>query len=81
MILLSQSCDLTVLKSQEWCQDSQRDYCGIYQAFQKRFLALRRAGVTTEQALLDKENSIHPDYYTDQLSDLLEVKEATVVAA
>ena len=36
--------------------------------------------MTTEQALLDKENSIHPDYYTDQLSDLLEVKEAAVGA-
>lgn len=39
------------------------------------------SGVTTEQALLDKENTIHPDYYTDQLSDLLVVKEAAVAAA
>ena len=37
-------------------------------------------GVTTEQALLDKENSIHPDLYTDQLSDLLAVKEALTPA-
>lgn len=39
------------------------------------------AGVTTEATLLDPENSIHPDYYTDQLSDLLAVKEASIAAA
>ena len=30
------------------------------------------SGVTTEAALLSAENSIHPDYYTDALPDLLE---------
>ena len=38
------------------------------------------AGVTTEQGLLDKENSIHPDFYTNQLSDLLSIKEALTPA-
>ncbi len=38
------------------------------------------AGVTSEQGLLDKENSIHPDFYTNQLSDLLSVKEALTPA-
>lgn len=39
-------------------------------------------GVTTEQALLSPENTIHPDMYTDQLSDLLEAaKSAAPVAA
>lgn len=33
------------------------------------------AGVTTERELLSPENKVHPDYYTDQLSDLLTVKE------
>lgn len=39
------------------------------------------AGVTTEDVLLSPENSIHPDFYATQLSDLLEAKEAAVVAA
>ena len=33
------------------------------------------AGVTTEKELLSPENKVHPDYYTNQLSDLLSVKE------
>ena len=32
-------------------------------------------GVTTEKELLSPENKVHPDYYTDQLPDLLSVKE------
>jgi len=44
------------------------------------FAMLMTAGVTTEQGLLDKENSIHPDFYTNQLSDLLSVKEALTPA-
>ena len=40
------------------------------------------AGVTTEQALLSPENTIHPDMYTNQLSDLLEAaKSAAPVPA
>ncbi|BDA44388.1 Glycerol-3-phosphate phosphatase [Coccomyxa sp. Obi] len=40
------------------------------------------SGVTTEQALLSPENTIHPDMYTDQLSDLLEAaKSAAPVPA
>lgn len=40
------------------------------------------AGVTTEETLLSKDNTIHPDLYTDQLSDLLEAaKSASSVAA
>lgn len=41
------------------------------------------AGVTTEEKLLSPENSIHPDFYMDQLGDLLGIKEkepATVAA-
>ncbi|EIE26103.1 2-phosphoglycolate phosphatase [Coccomyxa subellipsoidea C-169] len=34
------------------------------------------SGVTTEQALLSPENTIHPDCYTDQLSDLLEAAQS-----
>ena len=41
---------------------------------------MMNAGVTTEQGLLDKENSIHPDFYTNQLSDLLSVREALTPA-
>ena len=33
------------------------------------------SGVTTEKELLSPENKVHPDYYTDQLSDLLTVKD------
>jgi hypothetical protein len=39
------------------------------------------AGVTTEETLLSPENSIQPDYYMPQLSDLLTVKEPAGVAA
>ncbi|CAL5218445.1 g126 [Coccomyxa viridis] len=38
------------------------------------------SGVTTEQALLSPDNTIHPDLYTDQLSDLLEAAKASVAA-
>ena len=36
--------------------------------------------MTTEQALLSADNTIHPDLYTDQLSDLLEAAKASVAA-
>lgn len=32
------------------------------------------AGVTTEEALLDPSNNVHPDLYTSSLPDLLQVK-------
>jgi len=38
------------------------------------------SGVTTESALLSPENTIHPNYYTGSLADLLAVKGETVKA-
>ena len=38
------------------------------------------SGVTTEEALLAPENSIHPNLYTGQLSDLLAAKDSLVAA-
>ena len=34
------------------------------------------AGVTTEEALLSPDNTVHPDMYADQLPELLSVKDA-----
>jgi hypothetical protein len=34
------------------------------------------AGVTTESELLSPENTVHPNLYTDQLPDVLAVKDA-----
>lgn len=34
------------------------------------------AGVTTEAELLSPENTVHPDLYTDQLPDVLAIREA-----
>ena len=39
------------------------------------------SGVTTEQALLSPENTIHPNYYTGSLADLLAVKAGEAVKA
>lgn len=39
------------------------------------------SGVTTEQALLAPENTIHPDHYMTQLSDLLSVKASVMAKA
>lgn len=39
------------------------------------------AGVTTEEQLLSPENAIQPDYYMDNLAELLSVKEGLKVAA
>lgn len=36
------------------------------------------SGVTTEEVLMDPENTIHPDLYADELPALLEVKSALV---
>ena len=36
------------------------------------------SGVTTEEVLMDPENSIHPDLYADELPALLEVKSVLV---
>ena len=38
------------------------------------------SGVTTEATLLSPENKIHPDFYMDQLSQLLSIKETPVAA-
>ncbi len=38
------------------------------------------AGVTTEEALLSPENSIHPDLYTASLPDMLSVVKAAAQA-
>ena len=38
------------------------------------------SGVTTEDALLSPENTIHPNYYTEALPDLLEALESKVAA-
>jgi hypothetical protein len=37
------------------------------------------AGVTTEETLLDPSNTICPDYYMSQLSELLSVKQKAAV--
>jgi hypothetical protein len=37
--------------------------------------------VTTEETLLSAENTIHPDFYMDQLSSLLSIKEELTVKA
>lgn len=39
------------------------------------------SGVTTEETLLSPENTIHPDFYMDQLSSLLTIKEELTVKA
>ena len=39
------------------------------------------SGVTTEEALLSPENTIHPNYYTGSLADLLAVKAGEAVKA
>jgi hypothetical protein len=44
-------------------------------------LLLPVLGVTDEETLLSPENSVHPDYYMSQLSELLTVKETANVAA
>jgi phosphoglycolate phosphatase len=37
--------------------------------------ALVLSGVTTEADLLSDDNKVHPDYYMDQLPDLLTIKD------
>jgi phosphoglycolate phosphatase len=39
------------------------------------------SGVTTEEQLLAPSNTVHPDFYMGQLSDLLEVKSSATVPA
>lgn len=43
--------------------------------------ALVLSGVTTEEQLLSDSNTIHPDFYMTQLSDLLSVKDKVTVPA
>lgn len=39
------------------------------------------AGVTSEEALLDPANPVHPDLYTSSLPDLLQIKSELVSAS
>ena len=52
---------------------SQRDQ---HAASALKSLSIWLAGVTTENELLSEGNTIHPEIYTDQLPDLLNVKAA-----
>jgi len=58
----------------------QTSLCTLHKSFMNlhisRTAGMCCAGVTTEAELLSPENTVHPDLYTSQLPDVLQVKDA-----